>query len=284
MGCRNAVQHRAVYKRANVCREEVDPVVKGGLHERDRMAAWGESRTNVKVAITTYWRSCRQFGPGQPVLATLPLGRVDTHSCRVCVSLACVSWNLDHLRHVTFHRVYGRACPSSTAHSELEYNICVDSGNRRVKGVSFLITDVRLPTATKWCIEVISNSTRQKSSWESLLGIGRFSPHHWFGPFMTQAEDIIAYLPSHVSMPQHQSRSLQIRVSCKLNHCHSASPQTKRPNDLHDLLGAPAKQQGSAYAINRRQMDTGCGFLDSRVNPLRLCFLDYSFLCQPSFS
>lgn len=85
MGCRNAIQHRAVYKRANVCREEVDPVVKGGLHERDRMAAWGESRTNVKVAITTYWRSCRQFGPGQPVLATLPLGLVDTHSCRVCV-------------------------------------------------------------------------------------------------------------------------------------------------------------------------------------------------------
>ena len=98
----------------------------------------------------------------------------------------------------------------------------------------------------------------------------------------------LAYLPSHVSMPQHQSRSLQIRVSCKLNHCHSASPQTKRPNDLHDLLGAPAKQQGSAYAIKdaggKWTRVAACCFLDSRVNPLRLCFLDYSFLCQPSFS
>ena len=126
---------------------------------------------------------------------------------------------------------YGRACPSSTAHSdlELEHNICVDSGSRRVKGVSFLITDVRLPTATEWCIEVISNLTRQKSSWESLLGIGRFSPHHWFGPFMTQAEDIT--LPTYLHTSPCLSTSLDLfRYVCRVSLTTATQPHLK-PND-----------------------------------------------------
>lgn len=105
MGCRDVIQYRAIYKRTNVCSEEIGLVVKGSLHERDKVTAWRGRRSNVKVAITTYWRSCRQFSPSQPVLATLPLGLADTHLGFVCVSLVFATWNFVYLQHVTFHRV-----------------------------------------------------------------------------------------------------------------------------------------------------------------------------------